>query len=319
MDLSSRIKTRFLLAKDRTADTIGDPHDLLRQFEATLTKFSDLEPLLGPMLAAQEASEKGSASPEQNQLITQHRFDFLFKVKTGYTKFFNSGHNLFLALIQQYELPPKTRKGVEAAAKFYSKSRVQMPKRGKEAETYGKYLEIYREQFVLAKTAITQSQPRGVGEDTGAKSKKAGPFTIVNTGGFDEETMDEAAKVTATAAELLHRKGLGKVCYGEVLLSNTLSKSTVLAFYLVKNDEMFVRANLKGKQHDAVATIIHELGHRLQFKFLPSKQRDINHLYYVIANKEEAGVENNPKRPFGPPKAWGHDEDQREALLCEGY
>jgi hypothetical protein len=60
-----------------------------------------------------------------------------------------------------------------------------------------------------------------------------------------------------------------------------------LAFYLANKDEMFIRANLKGKKHDAVHTLLHELGHRLHFKFLKSRDPEIRRVYYQITNKEQ--------------------------------
>src|SRR5271155_609026 len=63
-------------------------------------------------------------------------------------------------------------------------------------------------------------------------------------------------------------------------------QGNVLAFYLLGKDEMFVRANLKGKEGAAVATVVHELGHRLQWRFVPpNKQKEIQHIYNAIAHK----------------------------------
>jgi hypothetical protein len=78
------------------------------------------------------------------------------------------------------------------------------------------------------------------------------------------------------------------VLYGDVLVSRTLSKQNVLAFYLTSKDELFVRANLRGKQHDAVRTVCHELGHRLHFKFLQAKDKEIRGIYNQIARKSSA-------------------------------
>lgn len=80
------------------------------------------------------------------------------------------------------------------------------------------------------------------------------------------------------------------VCYGDVLISNTLMRSAVLAFYLVQKDELFVRANLRGKENAAVHTVVHELGHRLSHKFLHARQREIQHMYAVIASEDAKGL-----------------------------
>ena len=297
MDLVRRIAVRHAL---RTADAVDDPEgalkeierlDLVRKFEGFVTTFAELEPLV-PKMREAEAVMQQPDHPQQATMMrfwSDNRYKFLFKVTHGYKTLRNiAGYDLFLAFLQQYDLPPALRKKVEAADKFYSRASIQKPPRGKEVEVYLKYLTAYRDHLELAKAVLSQGQPRGQGgTDVGAKTKQAGPFTVVNTGGFSDETVEEAAKVVAHAAGLLQKKGLSRVCYGEILLSNTLSRASVLAFYLKEKDEMFVRANLKGKQHDAVRTVIHELGHRLHFKFLKSKDRDIRAIYYKLGTKEQ--------------------------------
>lgn len=297
-----------VVSRFKVADAIGDPATLLRQFEAAVVKFADLEPILQRTKEAKKVVEEGASHPhyqEASEFLGSHRYDFLFRVTNGYAALHRAGgHDLFLSLLQQLDLPPKVRKAVEAAAKFYSKSRVQKPPRGQEAEVYEKHLAVYRDQLELAKTAISQNKPRGQGgTDTGSKAKQAGPFTLINTGGFDDGTMEEAAKIVEKAADLLARKGLSKVCYGEVLLSNTLHRSTVLAFYLVEKDEMFIRANLKGKQHDAVQTTLHELAHRLHFKFLKSQDGAIRMMHFNISRKERERLRNFVSDPTLRPKS----------------
>jgi hypothetical protein len=299
MDLVARVALRYAL---KVADAIGDPTTIIRKFEEVLTRFASLEPLIPEMKDAwaviQQADPNNPNFAPASRFYSSNKFDFFYKVKNGYVQFYNVAFELWLAFLQQYELTPVLRKRVEAASKFYSRRSVQKPAFGKEVEVYEKYLATYRDQLELAKTILAQAKTRGQGgTDAGSPAKKAGPFTIVNTGGFPDETIEEAAKVVETAAELLHRKGLSKVCYGEILLANTLSKANVLAFYLVGNDEMFVRANLKGKQHDAVRTVVHELAHRLHFKFLKSKDRDIRSIYFKLGMKEkdrQRAIINNP-------------------------
>lgn len=280
MDLANRVALRYML---RVADTIGDPEVLVRQFQLALTNYERFEHLIGPM---READKERATNPEAARWWSSNRYDFLFAVKNGYVMFHRVGFDLFLALLQQYEIPTKLRKAVEAAAKFYGRNAVQKPPRDKEVDVYEKYLFAYRDQLALAKAVLAQGKPQAAGDgETTNRTVKAGPFTVVNTGGFPDETMKEVAGAVAKAASLLQRKGLGKVCYGDVLASNTLQKSTVLAFYIPGKDEMFVRANIKGKVHDTVYTLCHELGHRLFYKFLKSKEREIRGIYYKLQGK----------------------------------
>jgi hypothetical protein len=72
-----------------------------------------------------------------------------------------------------------------------------------------------------------------------------------------------------------------------------------LAFYLIGNDELFIRANVKA-DIDTVRTVIHELGHRYEMKDMASKKRDIDHLYYILSNQERddfGGMEKYAPKP----------------------
>jgi hypothetical protein len=153
-------------------------------------------------------------------------------------------------------------------------------------------LKTLRTFSMAAHDALAHGKPRaavvGPGGDGPPVPEKlrAGPFTLINTGGFDDAVMANCAKVVEAAAHQLQSHGLGQVCYGDVLISNTLQKSNVLAFYLLAKDEMFVRANLKGKEGAAVETVVHELGHRLQTRFIPvAKHAEIKRIYNLLARK----------------------------------
>jgi Mlc titration factor MtfA (ptsG expression regulator) len=80
-----------------------------------------------------------------------------------------------------------------------------------------------------------------------------------------------------------------------------------LAFYLIGKDEMFIRADLKGHEHDAVETTIHELAHRLQFKFLDSnKHSAIKSMYRRIEDgsqgAEDAAIQKLLDDPTTKPQ-----------------
>lgn len=257
-------------------------------FEATLEQFVQLEPAIEDMKKVLWVLD-APRTPEIVELarsLNSSLIHMMVRVTHGYVQFHRSGHVLFLAILQQYDLPPKIRKTIEACAKFYSKTRVNRPDKASVIPAYEKALATYRSHLAAAKEALKQGTLRGSGE-TAVKSWKAGPLNVVNTGGFSDAVMDEAVEVVGKAVRLLQQKGLGKVCYGDVLISNTLSRPNVLAFYLTTKDELFVRANLKGKKHDAVHTVIHELAHRLHFKFLKSKDREIIHLFRMLGAKDQ--------------------------------
>jgi hypothetical protein len=94
--------------------------------------------------------------------------------------------------------------------------------------------------------------------------------------------MKRAAEVVEKAEKALTAHGLGKVCYGDVLISKTVNRTkNIAAFYIVNSDEMFVRANTP-EDWDTVKTVCHELAHRLEYKFLSSKTHEIASLYRQI-------------------------------------
>ena len=252
---------KFLL---EDVDSFGDPKDLLQQFEQALKDFSIFR-----------------TNPPRP-------VDYVIQVRYGYPKFYKSGSTLFFSILRRYSLEPKLRKKIEACARFYSKSRVNHPKRGEEQQVYEKFLELYKEQFDLAKEAIETGKIKGSEDDTEIHSLQAGPFTVVNTGGFSEEVMNEVVSAVEKANSAIQSKGLSQVCYGDVLVSNTLYKgNSTLAFYMYGKDELFVRANLKKLKDrvDTVQTIIHELGHRFENKFLKDKNK-MNAMYRKLSNQE---------------------------------
>lgn len=192
---------------------------------------------------------------------------------------------LFLALLRGYTMQPPDRKVIERAIRTFSKRREPRIKREKSIETYLKVLGEYRAFLDSARRVLVGGQAHS--EET-KTTFGAGPFTLINTGGFPEATMLEAVRVVAKAAQQLTRKGLGKVCYGNVQITNTVGRSTrVLAFYRKDEDALYVRANLKGKLGPAVLSVTHELAHRLHFKFLKSKDRDIQLLHRELGRKDE--------------------------------
>lgn len=296
--LAFKVAHRFVM-RDFTADAIANIPEVIHKFEQALARFSQHEADAQRVLEAQAylATPAGQAhlgNPELQKayqafyshhisnyiLFPKFSFEILKRLEIP---------QLFLALLQQYEIPPALRRKVEAASKFQMRSRIQKPKKEVAVQVYLDLLNAYRGQLELAKDVLREGKLRGQSAPEGgepSKTLKAGPFELVNTGGFNDEVMGKCATVVEHAAKLFHAKGLAKICYGEVLISNTLMKSSVYAFYLVQKDEMFVRANLKGKEQHALRIICHELGHRLEHKFLSNKKRDIEQLYYKMKNKQ---------------------------------
>lgn len=147
----------------------------------------------------------------------------------------------------------------------------------------------YRTCIDTARSVLQKNEKH---KDEGATTTvKEGSFTLINTGGFPDKVMAECTKVVARAEKLLRQKGLGKVCYGDVHVTNTVHQSTrVLAFYRHSDDSFYIRANLKGKLGPALQSVIHELGHRLQFRFLRSSKAAIDALYRRLGDKQSGNL-----------------------------
>lgn len=301
--------------QQRLADVIGDPEPLILNFEKVVNDLAVLEKDIPWMLEAEKLyNAEGklwnldkwhSKEPQVERVKEYLRYlhDFVLKVKFSSHGFQRAqAQYLFLGLLQQYDLPPKTRKAIEAAAKYHA-SRRKAPPKEKALDAYMNMMATVRGQLAAAKDALAHGKPRGMVEEQ--TELRAGPLRIVNTGGFDDKTMAEVKQVVERSAHLLQSKGLERVVYGDVLVSRTLSRQNVLAFYLTEKDELFVRANLRGKQNDAVRTVCHELGHRLHFKFLKDKDREIQSIYAQIARKASGQklqrirevLENHPVLP----------------------
>lgn len=319
----------------RQAAEIADVPRVLRDMEERIQRYAqELEVRLPELdeyfrLAALPFDERDKAlpmgSPAQRAYQEAYRLLLRLKIfpKDSFARLVNMGLNgVFLALLQKYEIPAALRKKVEAAAKVWAKTRVQDPKKGLELETFKKLMQMYREHAALIRTVMAQGVDRSTATPDQVKTWTAGPFRLLNTGGFDDKTMEDCVQVVEKAVQHLKSKGLSKVCYGDIMISNTVGRSSkILAFYLPSKDEMFVRANLKNVKSDAVHTVLHELAHRLQFKFLSGKRREINTMYQVIARNSRNADQDKLKaildNPEIKPKPGDTIVDPKKGLVFE--
>jgi len=205
----------------------------------------------------------------------------------GFHKVKDCAKDLCWAILQQTVLPPKIRKSIEAIAKFYARTPRLDPRGSTYEESLAKrvalyldFLEDFRKHEKVFEAAISQGKQHS-GEGEGATRVKAGPFTLVNSGGFGSEQMQNIAKLVEEAAQKMAGIGLGKVNYGDIILSNRIERPNWAAFYVVAKDEMFIRADSKMNM-DTVRVLCHELTHRLEHKFLQGKKHEISKLYATI-------------------------------------
>lgn len=178
-------------------------------------------------------------------------------------------------VLRTYQLPSKERTKLERIAKFWFRSSIRIA-RGDGEKAYRTLLEDTAEHLRFLEHAIAIGKPCGDDDVCHASC-----FKVVNAGGFDRAKLEGAAAVVNEAVRLLRAHGFESLCYGDINITNNIAnQSNVLAFYDVRTDEIFVRANLKGKEQAALQTFLHEIGHRYEAKFASSTQRlEIDRLY----------------------------------------
>lgn len=292
--MRDRVVARFLVE----AEAIGDPKSLLLPLWVASDKIDRLEPssrkllgLLGDMERADGANEPWEVNRLQGvwSTLSGEVATLRYGVEKLFLAFRDHMQTLFLAILQQYAVPPNKVRKVQEAARFWSKSRIVLrrdkrpwaPRHSEAVVAFSDFASTFREHLALASDIVGSCKLHGTLE---TPKLKAGPFTLVNTGNFKPEVMERVRDVAEKAADAMTRVGLGKVCYGDILVTNTItSKGTVAAFYMLASDEMFVRANVK-PGWDTAKTICHELAHRLENKFLQGKRSDIAALYRQIDN-----------------------------------
>ncbi len=302
------------------AEAITDPSAASNAMAERLKVMGSLEPSL---LALQEiatkvkevrardpqAIQRGDVKPLFDQLLAGERLIAVARNVTtnDFFVWFRGMWVLSLSVLQQFSLPAPIRRKIEQTAKYWATKQSPRSKRDRSTaveDRYGNTISLYleqlgtvREQYAAILEALAKGKPMNEADDL---KVKAGPFTLVNTGGFNEDVMQEAGAVVEKAAKLLMAKGLGKVCYGDVHISKQIGRTRVLAFYMKDSDEMFVRAGVR-LNVDSLHTVLHELGHRLHRKFLQSKNKEIAQLYmryeYKSRVRQDRGEIDESKIP----------------------
>jgi hypothetical protein len=185
-------------------------------------------------------------------------------------------------VLQGYDLPPKLRKRVELAARYFAKRGPAKTKATRISDFYQKQMDVLTDIYkALSESMRTGVKHQEASEKSLAREVKAGPFKLINTGGFDALTMETVRLVVHSAAARMVAHKITSPLYGEISVTNTLASSKILAFYDPTTDHAFVRANLKKVEREAEQTVIHELIHRLDHitpaitKLLPQLYRDV--------------------------------------------
>ena len=309
-NLALRLVSRF------RSGAVADPESLLRKLRQNLDAFdefvSDAHKLQDLCAESKQIMARNAMTDEQSKELSAQvsrynssKLRIELAVTRGYTNSFHSMWELSMAVLQRYSLPAALRKKVEAISKFWATK--QKPRRPKLPKGFGfnyydavislylKYVEDTREQLGIISEAMTKGRPIAEGDAQDPSKVKAGPFTLINTGGFSDDIMQSVAEVVKKSAEYASTSGFGQVCYGEVNVSQKIGRQNTLAFYMIQQDEMFVRADAKASEN-FLHNILHELGHRYQLKFLKNKSAP-RRLYMIIGNRHQDEIyKNAPKK-----------------------
>lgn len=207
------------------------------------------------------------------------RGELFASARLTYMRLLHAGARAVLqTILQELDLPKALRKKIEAWSRYFS--RASSPGGSRKdyyapRAFYDAQLAKYTQLMADIHEARRVGVPHGVCATVDpARAQMAGPFTLVNTGGFDPETMARVKAVVERSVKLIEAKGLGVILYGDIYITNTISRSRYVAFYEPDTDELFVRANIKN-DIDTVHTVIHELGHRLDFMFMRTRGSNV--------------------------------------------
>ena len=170
-------------------------------------------------------------------------------------------HGLFVSLLQQCALEDRLRRKIEKASAYFDKT-LRTPKADAALAVRDREAKAIREYLAAATEAVATCKEQS------AVAVASGRFHLVNGGGFDASVMATVSDTLDRVTGILDDHGFGFLAYGRVTVVRSIkSRPKISAFYRVVDDEMFLRANRDFKPY-AVADILHELGHRLEEKFL---------------------------------------------------
>lgn len=100
---------------------------------------------------------------------------------------------------------------------------------------------------------------------------RVGPFIVHNNLGAAGGDLDKVKDALNRAASLIRATSIpniDKVLYGDVMVVGNIAKGSELAWYYENEDAVYVRL-FKKAGIDELNNLIHELGHRYIFKFMP--------------------------------------------------
>lgn len=281
-------------AAEHTRETIGK----LQEAKGTLTTLVERYPTAVESYAARYNLSIDSVS----KLLAE-------KVLVDTIQTLRSIEPILFDVFREYRHSPRERRTLEEALKLLHKQRIGIPPKKPEID---KKIQVAVEAVAIASIdiAISTLEKGDVCEKN--ECAVAACFRVVNTGHFDSKVMALSEQTAAESAKLVTDKGFSELCYGDVYVTQQIHRSKVLAFYVFDEDRMYVRAKPKrGEEALAIGTFIHELGHRLDGKFLSdAARREMQRLFAEWRarrdrSKFSGGIDLKPGVQIADPKKPG--------------
>jgi hypothetical protein len=205
-----------------------------------------------------------------------------------------AGSQLATWMVETRALPAGKAKAVELAARTFI-SAVRDPR------DVAAWWEKNRKHAMLILDAVKWPEKSEAGGAGGVQEKlTVGQFTVHNTLHLEGAKLASTVGVLEKAAQLVRSVGpFAKILYGDVFIVGKLEQPRTMAWYYPKDDTVYLRPQNLGKGEQF--NLIHELGHRYWFKFMPGDgQRQWNTRYFLMKNTNAPKVTlPEPGQPLG--------------------
>lgn len=240
-------------------------------------------------------------------------------VKQYWTGWVNAGHDLAMAILDAKAIPKGKHKKLEAASRPFVSAR-----RTNDASKW--FIKNYKNALFLIDAArVWPDAEEGVDEF------KLGPFLVHNTMGLDDDDLEDVKKSIVKIARIIKKSstppGFSKVLYGDIHIVDRLhSRGSVMAFYSIQEDALYIRPGVKTAQ-DEMHSTIHELGHRYWRKFAKKDAQSTWATRHMLMGMEHPSPEDVPEVqfpgvgdivPIAKPKGRGKNKRQPTVVKIDG-
>lgn len=129
------------------------------------------------------------------------------------------------------------------------------------------------ESLIGALKSLARVESRLTGYAAVEKNIPHGRYEIINRHGYRPDEYAGAIKILDSASDVITRAGFGQAVYGKVTLDSEPGASWA-GKYSYNDDLIRLNMGANHREGTAVYSLVHELGHRIWFKFLSPAQQD---------------------------------------------